>query len=69
MNSIQIKLNGQSHTLSESCDLAKLLAEFSVDPRQVAVAKNLEVIPRSELEQTFLNNGDEIEIFHAVGGG
>jgi thiazole synthase len=36
---------------------------------QVAVAKNLEVVIRSELEQTILEEGDEVEIFHAVGGG
>jgi len=66
---IEIKLNGQVHQIPESRDLAGLLADFQINSQKVAVARNLEVIPRSELEQTYLKNGDEIEIFHAVGGG
>lgn len=66
---IEIKLNGQLHQISESRDLSGLLADFKIDAQKVAVARNLEVIPRSELDQTYLKNGDEIEIFHAVGGG
>jgi len=66
---IQIRLNGQSQSISEELSLADLLANLEVNARQVAVAKNLEVIPRSELERTHLKEGDELEIFQAVGGG
>jgi len=66
---IQIRLNGQSQFISEDLNLADLLARFEVDPRKVAVAKNLEVVVRSELDRTMLRDGDEIEIFQAVGGG
>lgn len=66
---IQIRLNGQSQSISEELNLADLLARFDVDPRKVAVAKNLEVVVRSELNRTTLRDGDEIEIFQAVGGG
>jgi len=66
---IQIRLNGQSQSISEELSLADLLAKLEVNARQVAVAKNLEVIPRSELERTHLKEGDELEIFQAVGGG
>ena len=65
----QIRLNGKYHEVSEGLDLAKLLKELEINPHKVAVAKNLEVIPRSELEITTLKQGDEVEIFHAVGGG
>ncbi|MCE9623831.1 MAG: sulfur carrier protein ThiS [Deltaproteobacteria bacterium] len=66
---MQIRLNGQSQSISEDLNLADLLARFEVDPRKVAVAKNLEVVVRSELDRTMLRDGDEIEIFQAVGGG
>ncbi len=66
---IQIRLNGQIQKISEDVSLAKLLSELCVDPQKVAVAKNLEVVVRSELEATKMSEGDQIEIFHAVGGG
>jgi thiamine biosynthesis protein ThiS len=66
---IQIRLNGEPHSLSESSSLADLLDQLQVNPQKVAVAKNLEVILRGELRQTPLCDGDEIEIFQAVGGG
>ncbi len=66
---IQIKLNGESKTVPPQLTLSQLLTELQVHPQKVAVAKNLEVVVRSELEKTRLENGDEIEIFQAVGGG
>jgi len=64
-----IRLNGQNHEIPEGLDLAKLLQQLDLNPSKVAVAKNLEVIPRSQLEITLLQQGDEVEIFRAVGGG
>ncbi len=66
---IQIQLNGKEQTIPESLNLAELLKQLHVNPQQVAVAKNFEVILRSDLKNTPLREGDEIEIFHAVGGG
>jgi sulfur carrier protein len=66
---IRISLNGHPQDVPENLSLGQLLKQLQVNPFQVAVSKNLEVIVRSELEQTYLFEGDEIEIFHAVGGG
>lgn len=66
---IQIRLNGEPHSLSEQTSLADLLRQLQVNPQKVAVAKNLEVVLRSELPRTRMEEGDEIEIFQAVGGG
>ena len=66
---IQIRLNGQTQKISPQLNLGELLDQLKLDPMRVAVAKNLEVVVRSELEQTTLEDGDEVEIFHAVGGG
>ncbi|HEX5033457.1 MAG TPA: sulfur carrier protein ThiS [bacterium] len=66
---IQIRLNGEPHSLSEQTSLADLLRQLQVNPLKVAVAKNLEVVLRSELPRTQMEEGDEIEIFQAVGGG
>ncbi|HKX12895.1 MAG TPA: sulfur carrier protein ThiS [bacterium] len=66
---IQIRLNGEPHSLSEQTSLAELLGQLQVNPQKVAVAKNLEVVLRSELPRIHMQEGDEIEIFQAVGGG
>lgn len=66
---INIRLNGQIQTIPDDHKLADLLRQRRVDPQKVAVAKNLEVVPHSDLEATRLAEGDEIEIFQAVGGG
>ncbi|MFO1463602.1 MAG: sulfur carrier protein ThiS [bacterium] len=66
---IHIRLNGQDKSIPAELSLAQLLAQLNVDPQKTAVAKNLEVVVRSELQNTRMIEGDEIEIFHAVGGG
>ncbi len=63
---IQIRLNGELKSIPENLDLAQLLAQLQVNSQKVAVAKNLEVVLRSELVKTTLCEGDEIEIFQAV---
>lgn len=66
---IHIRLNGQDKSIPAQLSLAELLDQLEVDPQKIAVAKNLEVILRAELRNTRMVEGDEIEIFHAVGGG
>lgn len=66
---IEIRLNGQIQKISPELNLGELLDQLKLDPMRVAIAKNLEVVVRSELAQTTLEEGDEVEIFHAVGGG
>lgn len=66
---ISIRLNGEIKHISRTLSLADLLQQLELNPQQVAVARNLEVIVRSELANTTLQENDEVEIFHAVGGG
>ena len=46
-----------------------LLLALDVDPRRVAVERNLEIVPKPAYESTHLCSGDRIEIVHFVGGG
>ena len=66
---IQIRLNGQNKSIPEQISLAQLLEQLELNPQKIAVAVNLEVVLRSELGQKKMCDGDEIEIFQAVGGG
>ena len=63
-----ITLNGESRTTS-AATIADLVRELELEPAKVAVERNREIAPRSELENTPLTDGDVLEIVHFVGGG
>jgi thiamine biosynthesis protein ThiS len=46
-----------------------MLGELGLDPRRVAVERNLEIVPRSSLSEVPVHDGDAFEIVHFVGGG
>ncbi len=49
----------------------ELLQGMGIDPESpgIAVAVNAEIIPRSEWKNRCINNGDKLEVVHAVAGG
>ncbi|HET8943629.1 MAG TPA: sulfur carrier protein ThiS [Dehalococcoidia bacterium] len=64
-----IKLNGKPHALDGQTSVAALLASLDINPKQVAVAVNGEVVPRDTWATRTVSAGDAIEIVRAVGGG
>ena len=64
----QIHLNGEPRQVQAATILA-LVEELSLDPRKVAVERNLEIAPRSTYGDTALADGDRIEIVTFIGGG
>jgi sulfur carrier protein len=63
-----IEVNGQERETAATTVLA-LVQELSLDPRKVAVERNLEIVPRSLHAETALAPGDRIELVQFVGGG
>jgi thiamine biosynthesis protein ThiS len=49
--------------------VAEMLNEVGVDPAKVAVERNLEIVPRSSLGEVCVEDGDDYEVVHFVGGG
>jgi sulfur carrier protein len=49
--------------------VAEMVNQLGLDPLRVAVERNLEVIPRSTLGSVCVEDGDDYEIVHFVGGG
>ena len=67
---IEVRINGEQHTLLEGSTVRSLLEELGIADRDgTAVAVNMEVVPRSAHVATALQAGDRIEIVQAVGGG
>jgi thiamine biosynthesis protein ThiS len=66
---MKLTINGESRTFEAVADVAALVAALGLDPRKVAVERNLEIVPRSAYVRTALAEGDRIEIVHFIGGG
>ncbi len=66
---MQIIINGESHEVAAGYSAAKLVEEMGLGDRRVAMEVNLEIVPRSQYAQHIFNDGDKIEVVHAIGGG
>jgi thiazole synthase len=66
---IEIRLNGEVHELPASLNVAQLLEHFDLPKDRVAVERNRAIVPRIQWESVAVNNGDELEVVHFVGGG
>ncbi len=69
MAQIQIRLNGEDHRLASGQSIADLVRSLGLDPAKVAVERNRDIVTRSTLEDVMVEQGDELEIVHFVGGG
>jgi thiamine biosynthesis protein ThiS len=65
---MRLTVNGEDRTVQAN-DLAGLVAELGLDPRKVAIERNLAIVPKSLHAQTPIAEGDRIEIVQFVGGG
>ncbi len=66
---MQIQLNGDSLEVQQGTSVAALLEQIKLGERRVAVELNLEIVPRSRHAETVLQDGDRVEVVHAIGGG
>ncbi|WP_443027899.1 sulfur carrier protein ThiS [Sphingomonas sp. SRS2] len=66
---IQVRINGEHRRIIAGITIAQLAQELGLEPTKVAVERNLEVVPRSTLDQVLVEDGDDLEIVHFVGGG
>jgi sulfur carrier protein len=66
---MNLLINGESREMPDGITTAKLLEHLKVQPEQVVVEVNLEIVKRAQLPGTVLNDGDRVEIVRLVGGG
>lgn len=66
---MQIQLNGEDYFLEGSPSVADLVEQLGLAGKRLAVELNLDIVPRSQFAQTRLQDGDRVEIVHAIGGG
>ncbi len=66
---MQISLNGQNFELKDSTNLTELIALLGLEPKSLAIELNKEIAVKSVWEETYINEGDVIELVQFVGGG
>jgi thiazole synthase len=68
-DTLSITVNGESRRVTKGITIADLALELGLEPTKVAVERNLEIVPRSTLADTKIEDGDDFEIVTFVGGG
>lgn len=66
---VNITLNGEARHLNGVLSIRDLLLSLDLDPKKIAVERNLEIVPRSKYDDVTVENGDKLEIVHFIGGG
>ena len=66
---LSVRVNGEHRRVPGGTTVAEMVNQLGLDPLRVAVERNLEVIPRATLRDVCVEDGDDYEIVHFVGGG
>lgn len=66
---ITIMLNGERRVFARGATILSVVDSLALPPGRVAVERNREIAPRSGWETQLLDDGDQLEIVHFVGGG
>jgi sulfur carrier protein len=66
---MKIELNGEPTELSAGATVADLIDQLSLVGKRLAVEVNEDIVPRSQHAEIRLNDGDRVEVVHAIGGG
>jgi len=66
---MRLTVNGESREVPDALSAGQLVEHFGLRREAVVVERNEEVIPRGQLDQVKLADGDTIEIIQMIAGG
>jgi thiamine biosynthesis protein ThiS len=66
---IRVTVNGETREVAAGHNVEHLLGELGLHPRMVVVEHNNEILDRARYAATQVNEGDNLELVHFVGGG
>lgn len=66
---MRLTINGESRDFASALTVEQLLENIGLDPRKVAVERNLEIVSKSTYGEVTLEDGDALEVVHFIGGG
>ena len=65
---MQVTINGEETNLTEVRTVANLVKHLELNGR-IAIEINRQIVPANEFDSHVIQDGDIIEIVHAIGGG
>ena len=66
---IKVYINGKIIYFEEKITINKMLKELKIQPNNIAIECNLEIINKSQYGQFKIDNDCKIEIVNFIGGG
>ena len=66
---VDLQINGEPISIVGPMTVLDLIKKLGLEPRKLAVERNLEIVPKSAYGDTVVADGDRFEIVHFVGGG
>lgn len=66
---ITLTINNESREFPSELSLSELIVCLELTGKRIAIEKNGEIVPRSQHTATRVDDGDQLEIVVAVGGG
>ena len=66
---MNIQLNGNPHEIPDHSTAQDLVEQLGLGDKRLAMEVNREIVPRTTYAEHLLQEGDEVEIVHAIGGG
>ncbi|HKA32623.1 MAG TPA: sulfur carrier protein ThiS [Candidatus Binatia bacterium] len=64
-----IQINGEKKEIESGLSVAQLLESLGIRSGRIVVELNRDIVARGAHGETFLQEGDAVEIVHFVGGG
>ena len=64
-----IYVNGDGRDYAENKKVADVIEDLGLKGKKIAIELNREILPYNQYESKLLQNGDRLEIVHAIGGG
>jgi len=66
---MEIILNGAAFNCADNASLHVIAQAMSLEGKRYAIELNKEIIPKAQHADTFLKEGDQVEVVQAIGGG
>ncbi len=66
---IQVRLNGKDREIESDLTVMDLLESLELNPHMVVVELNREILSRDVIGDVRVEEGDQLEVVHFVGGG
>jgi thiamine biosynthesis protein ThiS len=66
---MNVTINGENREVPDGLNVVALLEHLGVGRERVAVERNLDILPRTQWQETRVQPNDSFEIVHFVGGG